>query len=299
MCEVITHAAEGFVRLSILLFYRVILRDVPNKYFTWTLWLVFILVIVTWLSFLIAFAFACQPASAFWLQFSYDFTTTTHYTCYDHPLFLIISSSINAVLDVLLSLMPIPFLWSLKLSLRKKVGVFLLLGSFGIAASFSAVRRIYWIWMAFYETTDPFDFTWNLYGALLWTALECALALIGSSLPAMKALWSHVGRQQKKQDTKHRKQIASWQRVFGVVTSMPLKQYWRGEQRQDLPIRLHNDSEKHKKGVEAAAPAGKGWITKSVEITITTDFEAAGDAEDDFNNFDDLRLVDAPVARRT
>jgi hypothetical protein len=60
-----------------------------------------------------------RPLNYLWNRFS----PTAQGACFDQLLFLLVTGIINAVLDIIILITPIPEIWKLKLSVKKKVGV--------------------------------------------------------------------------------------------------------------------------------------------------------------------------------
>ncbi|KXX80782.1 hypothetical protein MMYC01_203924 [Madurella mycetomatis] len=92
-------------------------------------------------------------------------------------------NSLSLAVDVVIFVLPLPFVVKLKLSRRKKIGVALvfLTGSFGIIA---AVVSLY------YQTGQAAETSSSITNAMLTTIIECCTFLMVSCAPALRLFWS-------------------------------------------------------------------------------------------------------------
>lgn len=125
----------------------------------------------------------------------------------DHPLacanfkeMILVAHSFNAVFDFVILFLPIPYLWRLNTTIRRKLqltGVFLL-GSFVVAIS---ILRTWYFTQLHFE-----DFTWT--GSLggMWSEVEVCLSIVAGCLPAMMPIFRGKGFGRKQpiyKPTKH------------------------------------------------------------------------------------------------
>lgn len=94
--------------------------------------------------------FFCKPISTYWFG-----AEVTGGTCLDQRKVIIADSTISMISDFWILVLPIPMLWSLKMSLSKKLRVIGILGAGGLATGFSVWRLV----MMVDESQTP-DTTW-------------------------------------------------------------------------------------------------------------------------------------------
>ena len=78
--------------------------------------------------------FFCRPVSAYWLG------TDNGGTCIDQQKVIIADSAISMISDLWILVLPIPMLWSLNMTVIKKLRVIGMLGAGGLATAFSIWR---------------------------------------------------------------------------------------------------------------------------------------------------------------
>ena len=93
---------------------------------------------------------------------------------------------IAALTDFTLSLLPIVFLWKIKIHLRIKVGICGLM-ALGFASGAFAVARTVLV-PSLTTTKDP---TWDLVDLFLWATLEATLGVIAAAAPSVRPLFGH------------------------------------------------------------------------------------------------------------
>ncbi|KAK0662075.1 hypothetical protein QBC41DRAFT_32172 [Cercophora samala] len=140
--------------------------------------------------FLIVFTAVCFFAAAMWtgahcspglhtvdLNFMFKCIDATFYTTVSR-------NCLSLVVDLIIFILPLPFVMKLKLSRRKKIGVSLvfLTGSFGIVA---AVVSLY------YQVGQKTQSSSSITLAMLTTIIECCTFLMVSCAPALRLFWSH------------------------------------------------------------------------------------------------------------
>ncbi|KAK4205439.1 hypothetical protein QBC40DRAFT_162446 [Triangularia verruculosa] len=107
------------------------------------------------------------------------------FKCIDATFYTTVSRNcLSLVVDLVIFVLPLPFVVKLKLSRRKKIGVSLvfLTGSFGIVA---AVVSLY------YQVGQNTKSSSSITLAMLTTIIECCTFLIVSCAPALRLFWSH------------------------------------------------------------------------------------------------------------
>jgi hypothetical protein len=112
-------AATGLAKGSILLFY---LRIFPAKAAQITVWLAFAFTIAYSLSSVLVNIFACSPVKASW-----DLAASATATCIDRPVFYFAQAGLGIATDVITVGIPIPWLRTLRLPTRQKMGAAIML----------------------------------------------------------------------------------------------------------------------------------------------------------------------------
>ncbi|MCJ1267410.1 hypothetical protein MMC22_007295 [Lobaria immixta] len=167
------------VKISILLLYRRVFDTASFKRAI----LVVGFLCITWLcGNVFTELFLCSPMSAAWdpkLVFS------NH--CRDFQAFLVGITVSNLLLDVIILCMPLPMIWNLKLSTRKKlevIGVFLL-GSFTCISSLIRILSI--------GNIKDEDFSYTFLNTYLWSHIEPATAIWCACLMTYRPLFVDIG----------------------------------------------------------------------------------------------------------
>lgn len=96
--------------------------------------------------------------------------------------------ALGAYLDFVLALFPITIVYNMNATIKKRVGVAILLG-LGVFAGVCASFKTAQFDMGFTATQDP---TYNSYNLFLWTALELPFIIIGGCIPPAKPLWDRI-----------------------------------------------------------------------------------------------------------
>ncbi|KAL9017481.1 MAG: hypothetical protein Q9185_005194 [Variospora sp. 1 TL-2023] len=165
-------------KLSLLLFlYRIFRVDRTFRILSWLLGA--ILTIWTTVSLLLCF-FACKPIKASWvLSVQFEPTTKCPIKPYDVKN---IQGLCNIITDFALLFLPLPLVWKLRVSGRKKLGLVVVFGT-GIFICAVAIVRQY----VNYHTVKNGD---DYYTAKLrvWLSLEFSFSIIVASLPVITPL---------------------------------------------------------------------------------------------------------------
>jgi hypothetical protein len=168
-------AATGLAKGSILLFY---LRIFPAKAAQVTVWLGFAFTIGYSLSSVLVNVFACKPIRGGW-----DLQASLTAVCINRPVFYFAQAGLGIATDVITVLIPVPWLRTLKLPTRQKVGVGFMLTMGASVCIISGVRL-----QSLGVLLKDSDLTHNTVLALMWCVLELNLSIIGGSIPTVKPL---------------------------------------------------------------------------------------------------------------
>ncbi|KAE8395289.1 hypothetical protein BDV23DRAFT_145559 [Aspergillus alliaceus] len=98
----------------------------------------------------------------------------------------IAQGSIAAATDFALSILPIVFLWNVKLPKRVKVGICGIM-ALGFASGAFAIARTALV-PSLLKTDDP---TWDLVDLFLWAVLEATFGIIAAAAPSVRPLIGH------------------------------------------------------------------------------------------------------------
>ncbi|CAL5866416.1 uncharacterized protein PFLUO_LOCUS624 [Penicillium psychrofluorescens] len=98
----------------------------------------------------------------------------------------IAQGSIAAATDFILSLLPIIFLWNIKLARRVKVGICGIMALGFASGAFAIVRTA--LVPSLTATHDP---TWDLVDLFKWAVLEATLGVIAAAAPSVRPLIGH------------------------------------------------------------------------------------------------------------
>ncbi|KAF4973592.1 hypothetical protein FSARC_166 [Fusarium sarcochroum] len=175
-------ASCAVIKISILLFYN---RIFPSTELLFRIsmifgyFLSFSYPVVIW----VTMGNACRPFEHFWTQFS-----GTEGTCIDINKFFLALGIVNMINDFYILLIPIPHIFRLQMSLRKRLGVtgILMLGGFVCAAS---AVRIYFLT----ELTKTANVTRAMGPIFIWSDLEPCIAIVSACLPHLAPL-RHIVR---------------------------------------------------------------------------------------------------------
>ncbi|KAK7427933.1 hypothetical protein QQZ08_005546 [Neonectria magnoliae] len=166
-----------FIKLSIGVF---LLRLSVQKVYTWILWVS--LVIITIWSCVIFFwdIFQCSPIEKQW-----DFRITDgQCVTADQIVAAAYSISVMTILsDWLYALLPVPMLWTVKMTKQAKATVIAILG-LGIFASIATLIRLSFL----ADLTDTDDILFAGTDAMVWTLVEPGVAIVASSLATIRPL---------------------------------------------------------------------------------------------------------------
>lgn len=181
--------AYGFIKTSIVSFYRRIFV-IHRGSFIDLLTKATIVVIVLWtFTFIMLIVFAC--GKHFWANWG----ATGDQLLYCPVAFtseygLAIS---DLILDGFIFLMPLPFVWRLRLTTKRKLAVsgIFLLGASAVGASIA--RLILYIQVLKAITAEvEVDTNLSLTVSYYWSTLEAGLSLIAACLPPMSYLFTHM-----------------------------------------------------------------------------------------------------------
>ncbi|KAM5342621.1 hypothetical protein ACJ41O_013587 [Fusarium nematophilum] len=166
-----------FIKLSIGVF---LLRLSVKKMYTWIIW-VSLAVITIWSTVIFFWnLFQCDPVEKQW-----DFRIKDGH-CVSAGQIVSAAYAISVmtiVSDWLYALLPIPMLWTVKMTKQAKATVIVILG-LGIFASIATLVRLRFL----ADLTDTEDILFAGTDAMVWTLIEPGVAIVASSLATIRPL---------------------------------------------------------------------------------------------------------------
>ncbi|KAG4029788.1 hypothetical protein MFRU_014g00870 [Monilinia fructicola] len=189
--ELLQIPALGFVKLSLILFYRrVFTRNAAPRFNVVTWFMIFVIILWT-LSFFLSILFICgTDFSAYWTS-----TIVEKEHCVDtsklHNAFAIS----DVVTDFIIISLPVPMIFGLHLTVARKIGILAIfsLGALTIAASI--VRMTVFIQATAVNYDPHADFEFICTSGLYWSMIESGLGVIAACLPAQYGLLNTKGVQ--------------------------------------------------------------------------------------------------------
>lgn len=128
----------------------------PDRHKVLTIYISMTVLLLYYIPALFIKIFFCKPISAYWTG------TEEGGTCMDQRKVIIADSAISIASDLWILVLPVPMLWSLRMSRTKKLRVVGILGAGGLATGFSAWRLVMMI-----EEGKTADTTWFWIHAVL------------------------------------------------------------------------------------------------------------------------------------
>ncbi|KAL2865636.1 uncharacterized protein BJX67DRAFT_168976 [Aspergillus lucknowensis] len=129
--------------------------------------------------FILISIFQCRPVRAYW-----DVQPQYSYHCLNNGAIVFSASVINIFTDVLVTILPMPLIWNLKLPTRQRIAVISIFG-LGIVVDIAGSVRTVYVWKSMIAS---YDTTWVGWPVLLAATVEINLGLICASAPALRPL---------------------------------------------------------------------------------------------------------------
>ncbi|MCJ1309565.1 hypothetical protein MMC25_003225 [Agyrium rufum] len=179
--EILWAAALPLVKISILFLY---VRLFPTRNIRIAAWILGLISIAVGLIGIFGGAFQCQPIERIW-----DKSIPGH--CIDGIASLKSTSIINVALDFVVLITPLPVIWKLQLSWRRKMlvmGVFLL----GSLTCITGIVRLVVI-----NSYVGNDISWRSVDVTIWSTAEPTLGIVSACLPMMPAIYHRFFNKKK------------------------------------------------------------------------------------------------------
>ncbi|KAF3008299.1 hypothetical protein E8E14_005381 [Neopestalotiopsis sp. 37M] len=165
-------------KISILCFY---LRIFPGKALRVGSYVLIVLNVLYFVAFEVITIFQCTPIPGAWLEWDGEYEAT----CRDVNLQAWVAAAVCIVLDVALIALPMPELWNLNLSMKKKVQVMLMF-AVGTFVTIVSILRLQWL-LVFAKTTNV---TQDFVPVGVWSTVETSVGIICACMPAMRSLFA-------------------------------------------------------------------------------------------------------------
>lgn len=127
--------------------------------------------------------FNCVPITFMWQGWDGQHSGT----CMDTSKQAFALAGVNMSLDILVFLLPIPQLWALQMSLKRKLGVIIMF-TVGLFVTICSIIRLQTI-MEFGNSADP---TYDYSALAVWSLVEIDVGVMCASLPGVAALLRRV-----------------------------------------------------------------------------------------------------------
>ncbi|OQE21989.1 hypothetical protein PENSTE_c011G09862 [Penicillium steckii] len=170
-------AAMGLVKMSLLWFY---LRLDPRKRMRWAVYFVMFINVGLSLSSFIGALAGCSPPSLFWT----DPTSSKCMAMAPQQKFYEVNGILNIVTDILIYLLPVPMLWGLQLTWRKKGAIMSIFG-LGILSIAAACVRYDFVMK---QSSAEEKYYLVLADSLNWCTIEAYVAIFCGCAPSISVL---------------------------------------------------------------------------------------------------------------
>lgn len=168
--------AFGLIKISILLLWKRMLS--PIRSFQLLCWVMIVIVAAWSISFFFATLFQCGTNWDWnWAPIAFFLTQ-----CTDTLNMLTVFCGTDVLTDFVIMLMPVPIIWRLKMSVKRKIGVtsVFMVGIFTIGAG---IARTYIYLVTSYDKEDNPDFIADFTLFILWSEIEVNVAMIVCCMP--------------------------------------------------------------------------------------------------------------------
>ncbi|KAH8904863.1 hypothetical protein BR93DRAFT_938950 [Coniochaeta sp. PMI_546] len=176
--EMVYVTALSLTKVSILFFY---LKVFPGRGFRYCVYTLIGLNVCYAVVFDLLLAFQCNPIAGAWL--SWD--GTYHAKCISINLLGWSAAAINIVLDLAVITLPLPELFRLSMSLRKKIQIIMMF-AVGFFVTFVSIIRL----RSLVEFGNTQNVTQDYVETGYWSTIEVPVGIICACMPAVRSLFS-------------------------------------------------------------------------------------------------------------
>ncbi|RSL60766.1 hypothetical protein CEP54_006575 [Fusarium duplospermum] len=165
------------IKMCFLLFY---FRLSSSTNFRRALWAIIVFHVVTTIVIWLLYGLQCRPIAAFYEPEKYPGVK-----CLDTNVTYFVPYTLNMTTDLLILILPLPVIWSLQMTVQRRLGVLAVLTTGGSAVLTSGLRAI-----ILYEFATSPDFTWSLGEMVIISNVEMQVAIVAANMPALKAFYT-------------------------------------------------------------------------------------------------------------
>ncbi|KAH7333515.1 hypothetical protein BKA65DRAFT_597041 [Rhexocercosporidium sp. MPI-PUGE-AT-0058] len=174
--EIIYINLLAITKVALLLF---LLNVFPVQYLRATCWTLIALTVGIATSFTMVTIFSCSPIPYFWTRWQGE----AGGKCNNINLQTYISAALNIAQDFAILFLPMPELYKLQVSRKKRIQLFLMFGV-GLFVSITSIVRLKTL-VKFGNTKNPsMDYT----TLVIWSVIECNVAIICACMPSIRKL---------------------------------------------------------------------------------------------------------------
>jgi len=168
-------------KVSILqLYLRIWTVEAVSRWFRRTCWICIVVLILTMLAFVFSLIFQCTPVHFAWLYWD-GLHNPGH--CVNRPAQIYVLGAFNIAYDVIVFVLPLHHFLKLNISWRRKFGVCLIF-MVGMLVTICSIVRLQYLVKIGRSTNQ----TWDYNSAVIWSSVECNLAVVCTCMPAMAGL---------------------------------------------------------------------------------------------------------------
>lgn len=171
-----------FVKISVLLFYRRLVRDTFSRAWKWAVICAITFTVAYTLAFILALALNCSPTEAYWEAFDPEYSKD--YSCVNTTVINSLSGIMGILGDVYSVALPCIMTRNLMLPFAQKIGLYIVFG-LGLFVTVASCLRTYYLHAVGVET----DASWNIFNTFVWASLELNLSLMCASAPSLRVLF--------------------------------------------------------------------------------------------------------------
>ncbi|KAJ5512360.1 hypothetical protein N7463_001912 [Penicillium fimorum] len=177
--QILFSMSSCFTKISVLWFCRRLIGNGNFGLYNRTFILAIVFVGGSSVLFALISIFQCTPVRAYW-----QLNPTESYHCMDDGAIVFSASVINIFTDFLVTALPMPLIWSLKLPARQRLAVISIF-ALGVVVNIAGSVRTVYVWKSM---VTGYDATWLGWPVLIAAIVEISLGLICSSAPALRPL---------------------------------------------------------------------------------------------------------------
>lgn len=197
--------AFGLIKLSILFLWRRIFGHV--RAFNIVSWIMIGIVTAWSITFFLATVFQCG------LDWSLNWAPIANFLtqCSNTLNMLSVFTATDIFTDLMIIAMPIPMIWSLQMSVQRKIAInaMFLVGFFAIGAGIA--RMVAYLVTSYEKASNP-DFIQDFTIFLLWSLIELNVAMICACLPTLLPVMAKLPRNMRSLVSSRRMLSLSWLR---------------------------------------------------------------------------------------